>query len=202
MKIYFSPASPFVRKCLVAADELGVAEKIERLPSAAHPVHRDSQIVASNPLGQVPTFFLDDGTVLYDSRVICEYLDSRFGPRLIPEPGAERWARLTEQSLADGMLGGALLARYETAVRPEALRWSEWAEGQLAKVRSGLHWLEQEAPGFGERVDIGTLSFGCALGYLDFRFPAFDWRAGSPEVARWFERFNARPSMQATLPHA
>ncbi len=201
MKIYFSPASPFVRKCLVAAHELGVAERIELLPSAAHPVQRDAIIIRSNPLGQVPTFFCDDGTVLYDSRVICEYLDSVFGPRLIPSDGPARWLRLTEQALADGMLGGALLARYETAVRPQMLRWNDWAAGQLGKVDSGLTWLQQHAEGFGDRVDIGMISMGCALGYLDFRFPDFDWRAKAPHAAAWFAHFNKRASMQATLPH-
>ena len=202
MKIHFSPASPFVRKCLVAAHELGVADRIERLPSAANPVQRDARIRENNPLGQVPTFFCDDGTVLYDSRVVCEYLDAQHGGTLFPATGPERWLRLTEQSLADGMTGAALLVRYETMARPEALRWQDWTEGQLGKVHDGLAWLEKAAPGFGERVDIGTIAFGCALGYLDFRFPQFDWRSEAPAAARWFAAFNARPSMQATLPKA
>lgn len=202
MKIFYSPASPFVRKCMVVAHELGIAERIEKLPSAAGPVKRDANILPKNPLGQVPTFLCDDGQVLYDSRVICEYLDATHAGALFPKNGAERWARLTELALADGMTAAALLARYETMLRPEALRWNDWTDGQLAKVRTGLEWLETATPSFGERVDIGTIAFGCALGYMDFRFPAVDWRVEAPNTAKWFDAFNQRASMRATLPTA
>ena len=200
MKIFHSPASPFVRKCMVVAHELGIADRIEKLPSAASPVKRDATILPKNPLGQVPTFVCDDGQVLFDSRVICEYLNAMQSGALFPAGGTERWARLTELSLADGMTAAALLARYETMLRPEALRWSEWTEGQLAKVRSGLEWLETASISFGSRVDIGTIAFGCALGYMDFRFPSLQWRGEAPNTAKWFEGFNQRASMQATLP--
>ena len=200
MKIFHSPASPFVRKCMVVAHELGIADRIEKLPSAAGPVRRDATILPKNPLGQVPTFLCDDGQVLYDSRVICEYLDAKHSGSLFPADGTQRWARLTELALADGMTAAALLARYETMLRPEALRWNDWTEGQLAKVRTGLEWLETAAPSFGDRVDIGTIAFGCTLGYMDFRFPSVDWRAEAPNTAKWFEVFNQRASMQATLP--
>lgn len=200
MKIFYSPASPFVRKCMVVAHELGIADRIEKLPSAAGPVKRDASILPKNPLGQVPTFLCDDGQVLFDSRVICEYLNAMQAGALFPVEGAERWARLTELALADGMTAAALLARYESMLRPEALRWNEWTEGQLAKVRTGVEWLETASPSFGERVDIGTIAFGCALGYMDFRFPSVDWRAQAPKTAKWFDAFNRRGSMQATLP--
>jgi glutathione S-transferase len=200
MKIFHSPASPFVRKCMVVAHELGIADRIEKLPSAAGPVKRDATILPKNPLGQVPTFLCDDGQVLYDSRVICEYLDATHSGALFPKSGTERWARLTELALADGMTAAALLARYETMLRPEPLRWNDWTEGQLAKVRTGLEWLETAAPSFGDRVDIGTIAFGCALGYMDFRFPSVDWRGDAPNTAKWFGVFNQRASMQATLP--
>jgi glutathione S-transferase len=200
MKIFHSPASPFVRKCMVVAHELGIADRIEKLPSAAGPVKRDATILPKNPLGQVPTFLCDDGQVLYDSRVICEYLDATHSGSLFPADGTQRWARLTELALADGMTAAALLARYETMLRPEALRWNDWTEGQLAKVRTGLEWLEMAAPSFGDRVDIGTIAFGCTLGYMDFRFPSVDWRGEAPNTAKWFEVFNQRASMQATLP--
>jgi len=202
MKIFFSPSSPFVRKCMVVAHELGIAERIEKLPSAAGPVKRDATILPKNPLGQVPTFLCDDGQALFDSRVICEYLDAAHGGRLFPASGAERWARLTELSLADGMTAAALLARYENVLRPEPLRWAEWTGGQLDKVRTGLEWLETAAPDFGARVDIGTIAFGCALGYVDFRFPELDWRAAAPNSAKWFDAFSQRASMQATVPTA
>ncbi|MBM3344977.1 MAG: glutathione S-transferase [Betaproteobacteria bacterium] len=202
MKIFFSPASPYVRKCMVTAHELGVIDRIERLGSAANPVNRDANIVKANPLGQVPTFFCDDGTALFDSIVICEYLDATFGGRLFPAAGAKRWLRLREHAVADGILGAALLARYEATMRPEALRWGDWTNGQLAKVRSGVQWLEGAVGTFGDRVDIGTLSVGCALGYLDFRFADLEWRAAAPGVAAWYAAFSRRPSMLATVPHA
>ncbi|CAB3637777.1 glutathione S-transferase [Achromobacter pulmonis] len=201
MKIYFSPASPFVRKCMVIAHELGLADRIEKLPSAAGPVARDQTIIPDNPLGQVPTLITDDGQRLFDSRVICEYLNDLGKGALFPA-GAARWHALTEQSLGDGMLGAALLARYETALRPEPLRWDGWYEGQMGKVRDGLALLEKTAASLEGRLDIGTITIGCALGYLDFRYPDFDWRAGHPAVAAWFKAFNQRPSMQATLPPA
>ncbi len=201
MKIYFSPASPFVRKCMVIAHELGLVDRIQKLPSAAGPVARDQTIIPDNPLGQVPTLITEDGQQLFDSRVICEYLNDLGGGALFPT-GAARWRVLTEQSLADGMLGAALLARYETVLRPEPLRWDGWYEGQMGKVRDGLAQLEKTAASLEGRLDIGTITIGCALGYLDFRYPHYDWRGSHPAVAAWFKTFNQRPSMQATLPSA
>jgi glutathione S-transferase len=199
MKIYFSPASPFVRKCMVVAHELGLEGRIEKLDSAANPVNRDAKIRADNPLGQVPTFFTDGGEALYDSRVICEYLDALGGGTMFGT-GGQRWTLLTEQALGDGLLGAALLTRYERVARPKELYWADWEKGQMGKVADTVDRIEKLAPALGERVDIGTITFGCGLGYLDFRFPDFDWRSNHPKTAAWFETFNARPSMQATLP--
>jgi glutathione S-transferase len=136
MKIFHSPASPFVRKCMVVAHELGVADRIEKLPSAAGPVKRDATILPKNPLGQVPTFLCNDGQVLYDSRVICEYLDATHSGALFPADGTERWARLTELALADGMTAAALLARYETMLRPGAAALERLDRGP---ARQGAH---------------------------------------------------------------
>jgi glutathione S-transferase len=201
MKIYYSPASPFVRKVSVCAAELGIA--LERLPSAVHPINRDRTVVADNPLGQVPTLFTDDGTVLYDSRVICEYLDAQAGGgRLFPAPGPARWRALTEQSLGDGLLDAGLLARYEVLARPPEKQSEEWRAGQLDKITCALDRMEKLAPGFGDRMDIGTISIGCALGWLDFRFGDLRWREGRPALAAWFEHFDVRPSMAGSRPAA
>ena len=197
MKLFFSATSPYVRKCLVVAHELGVAERITLLPSNAHPVQRDATLVAQNPLGKVPTLVTDDGQVLYDSRVICEYLDASFGGQLFPRDGVARWQALTLQSLADGMLDAALLARYEEAARPEALRWAEWSAGQLDKLHTSLAALEAAPAQLTGRVDIGTLTLGCALGYIDFRFDRLGWRGRYPQVAAWAAGFLQRPSMAA-----
>ena len=200
MKMYYSPASPFVRKCMFIAHHLGLADRIEKLPSAAHPVTRDQSILPANPLGQVPTLSTDDGQVLFDSRVICEYLDQVGKGSFFPASGAARWKALTEQSLADGILDAALLSRYEGAVRPETLRWSDWTAGQMDKVAVGLSHFEKSIDAMAQRIDIGTVTLGCALGYLDFRFPDIGWRGKNPNLAAWFEKFSALPAMQATKP--
>src|SRR3712207_118002 len=201
MKIYFSPASPFVRKVTVSAAELGIT--LERLPAAVHPINRNRTVIADNPLGQVPTLFTGDGDILYDSRVICEYLDTQAGGnRLFPAPGPARWRALTEQSLADGVLDAGLLARYEVLTRPPERQSAEWRAGQIDKIICALGQFETWAAGFGERVDIGTITIGCALGWLDFRCDGLGWRDGRPALAAWFERFGARPSMAASRPSA
>ncbi|MDB5896274.1 MAG: Glutathione S-transferase, N-terminal domain, partial [Rhodoferax sp.] len=171
MKILFSPFSPYVRKCLVAAHELGLVDRITLLPSNAHPVQRDPQIIPDNPLGKVPTFFTDDGRVLYDSRVICEYLDHLGEGRLFPREPDARWETLTLQSLGDGMLDACLLARYEDVARPEAMRWPDWRAAQLDKVETALAHLDGKPSLLKDRVDIGTLTVACACWYLDLRFP-------------------------------
>ena len=200
MKLFYAPASPFVRKCLVAAAELGLRDRIELVSAAAHPIKRDAALVAHNPLGKIPTLITDAGAALYDSRVICEYLNALGNGPLVPD--ARRFEVLTEQSLADGIMDAAVLARYEMVARPEPLRWSDWVEGQLAKVGSGLDALEARVAAFRDRVDLGTIAFGCALGYLDFRFASLGWRDRHPNAAAWFERFGARPSMVTTRPPA
>ena len=206
MKLYFSPFSPYVRKCLVVGHELGLDARITLLPSAAHPIQRDQTIIANNPLGKVPTLLTDDGQALYDSRVICEYLDDLVGGSLFPKTGAARWQALKLHALADGMLDAALLARYEDVARPEAIRWKEWRAGQLDKIETSLAYLERDLAGdlkggakaLSERADIGTLTIGCALWYLDVRFTELQWRDHYPKVAQWYAAFGQRPSMQMT----
>jgi len=202
VKLFYSATSPFVRKCLVAAHELGLSDRIELLPVNVSPVKRDRTVVASNPLGQVPTLITDDGAAIYDSRVIFEYLNALAGGALMSDEGEERWKALTEQALADGMLDAAILARYETAVRPENLRWKEWTAGQIDKITCGLDELEKRAADFGDRVDLGTISFACALAYLDLRYQHLEWRQSRPNAAAWFEWFGGRESMVTTRPPA
>jgi len=203
MRLFYAPASPYVRKVTVAAIELGLAAHIERLPSAASPVTRDESIASVNPTAKVPTMVLADGTALFDSIVICEYLDSiAESPRLFPPVGPERFRALREHAIGDGILDAALLARYESVLRPAELRWQSWLDGQLRKVATALDVVETECGSYGERFDIGTLTIACALGYLDFRFSDLAWRNGRAAAARWFERVSARASMRDTVPHA
>jgi glutathione S-transferase len=209
MKLYYSPTSPFVRKCLICAQELGLRQRIELVPAAPHPVNRDRALIVFNPLGKVPTLITDQGAVLHDSRVICEYLIALHAELAGESPvraaglipgGDQRWAVLALQALADGILDAAVLCRYETAARPGALRWPDWVAGQLDKVTSGLGVLEAQATHFGARVDLGTISVACALGYLDFRYAELAWRERHPTLARWFDEFATRESMRVTRP--
>ena len=201
MKLYHSPASPFVRKVLVFAHEIGRAGEIELVSAAMTPVAGDADLNRENPLGKIPALVLDDGTALFDSRVICEYLDGLHdGPRRFPAAGAERWTALRRQALADGLLDAGVLCRYETFLRPAERQWTDWLEGQRAKFRRALDALDAEADGFGDTVDIGTIAAGCAADYLDFRSLDDGWRATRPRLGAWLERFAARPSMQATRP--
>lgn len=198
MKLYFSPTSPFVRKTLVVAHEVGLADQIEKVDCAANPVRRDQVIIAHNALGQVPTLLLEDGTMLADSRVICEYLNDRGGGALFPATGAARWRALADQSLGDGLLGAALLARYEVALRPPEKQWKDWLDGQFDKVATTLAAIEAQADALGDRADIGAITFACGLSYLDLRFADRDWRAAHPKAAAWYAAFSQRASMRAT----
>ncbi|QCK87764.1 glutathione S-transferase [Phreatobacter aquaticus] len=204
MKLFYSPASPFVRKVMVCAIERGLDGRIEKLSAAAHPINQDGNIKQHNPTGKVPTLIADDGMAIYDSRVICEYLDAQgTAPRLIPAEGSTRWQALVLQSAADEMLDAALLARYEAIARPENLRWSDWSDGQKTKIRTTVEDFSNASIAYLEaNVDIGTIAVACSLGYLDFRFPEIDWRKGHDRLAKWFASFSERPSMKATFPTA
>lgn len=196
MKLFHSPASPYVRKVMVIAHETG--RSFDLLPCKVTPVARDAAVAAQNPLGKIPTLLTDDGP-LYDSRVICQYLDAQHdGPPMYPAAGPARWTALRREALADGLLDAALLARYETALRPADKVSAEILQGHMDKIAAALTALEGETL---DGVDAGTVATGCALGYLDFRFASFDWRAGHPRLAAWFADFGARPSMAATVPH-
>jgi glutathione S-transferase len=202
MQLLYAPTSPFVRKVMVCAHLSGQAARIQWLDSAAHPVRRDGRIAAHNPLAKVPTLILDDGQSLYDSRVICEYIDSLGGAGIFPAAGPARWTALTRQALGDGLLDAALLARYELTARPAEVQWPVWREALLTKVAACLQAIDAAAPELATAVPtIGEIAIGCGLGYLDFRFPELDWRSSHPAAAPWYASFAQLPAMQATLPH-
>jgi glutathione S-transferase len=202
MKLFHSPASPYVRKVMVLAYETGLIERIDCLRAVVSPIERDLTVAVHNPTGHVPTLLLDDGTALFDSAVICQYLDSLHdGAPLHPAEPLARARELCLQALADGLLNAGVLVRYETVLRPEPLRWQDWIDGQLDKVVSSLavlerHWL----PNLQGPLGMGAIATGCALGWLDFRFPGLPWRGACPGLARWYGEFALRPSMQATWP--
>ena len=200
MRLWFNPASPFARKVRVMAREVGVEGRIEEVSVMVSPVKPHPDLAKENPLVKIPALTTDDGT-LYDSPVICEYLDSlHSGSRLFPAAGGDRWRQLCLQALGDGMLDAAVLMRYESAVRPQALLWNEWVAGQLGKIRAGLDSLERECGGWGERFAIGQLTAACVLGYLDFRFPDVGWDKTRPALKQWYAWAAQRPSMKATQP--
>jgi glutathione S-transferase len=199
MKLHYATASPYVRKVRVFAIETGLMDRIDLAKVAITPVGPDADLCVDNPIGKIPTLVRDDGGALYDSRVICEYLDGLHdGARLFPESGEARWTALRRQALADGILDAAVGTRYETFLRPESFRWRDWVDAQMQKVRRSLDALETES--LGDTLDIGTISVACALGYLDFRYADEGWRETRPGLAAWFEKFAARPSMSETRP--
>jgi glutathione S-transferase len=201
MKLHHNVASPFVRKVLVMAIETGLDDRLEPVTRMMTPVKPDADLALDNPLGKIPCLVTDDGAALFDSRVICEYLDSLHdGPKMFPSAGPARWTALRRQAQGDGIMDAGVLARYETFLRPEERRWPAWMEGQKQKFRRALDALEAESDGFGGTVDIGTITIGCALGYLDFRYRDENWRASRPRLAAWLARFSERPSMARTAP--
>ena len=206
MKLMFSPTSPFVRRVRAAAAELGLADRISLEPIQVAPVRENDAYAAGiNPLRKVPALVLDDGrTTLIDSTVICLYLDELAGGgRLLPCSGDERWEVLTRQAVALGMTDALVLSRYETALRPQALRWPEWSHDQEQRFWTGLGWFEERMAGAGAAdavPDLAQLALACCLGYADFRFPGFDWRGRAPVAAARYARLLQRPSLASTGP--
>jgi glutathione S-transferase len=203
MKLYYTPTSPFVRKVLVTAQELGLGDRIETVLLRPSPVQTDPTLSRENPLSKIPALVRDDGASLYDSVVICEYLDALAGGgRVIPAVSAARWDALRTQALADGVLDAAILVFYERQHRPKELHWDAWLQGQTQKALQGLDALDALAPTFGDAPDIGQIAAACAVGWLEFRAPFGDLRAARPALFAWYDRFAARPAMRATAPHA
>lgn len=200
MKLFYSPASPYVRKVLVVAHETDQFKDIELLDCAANPINKDASIAAYNPTGKVPVMILDNGKALYDSRIICHYLDTLHqGTQLYPTTGSDRWEVLRREALADGLLDAALLARYETVLRPEQYQWQDWSDAQMNKISGSVDQMQQDLGSFAG-FDAGQIASACALGYLDFRFPDYDWRTSHPALTEWFATFSKHPSMVSTLP--
>ncbi|MCW2269301.1 putative GST-like protein YibF [compost metagenome] len=202
MTLFHSPASPFVRKVMVVLHETGQTNRVAVQSINLSPVAPDADLNLTNPAGKIPALRLDDGNVLFDSRVICEYLDlQHVGNPLIPKEGAARWNRLTLAALADAVMDAAVLTRYETFLRPEEKRWDSWVDAQQDKIRRGLANLEQEhIAELASVFDIAAIGVACALGYLDLRMPDFGWRKRQPKLAAWYAEVSQRDSMRATDP--
>jgi len=201
MKLFYSPASPYVRKVLVLAHEKKIADQIEPINTTANPVKINEVLLAHNPLGKLPCLVLKDGRAIFDSSVITAYIDSLSEPRINPDVGSDRFDALTLEAMSDGMLDACLLMRYESTLRPKEKFWPDWYDGQMAKVDNTLDLLETRLmPVLNGKINIGVIAIACALGYLDFRFSDKKWRDTRPNLASFSTKMGERPSMKATQP--
>jgi glutathione S-transferase len=199
MQLFSANASPFARKVRVVLYETGQVADVELLSAEGSPMNSSRMPVAHNPLGKLPTLVRPDGPAIYDSRVICQFLNARAKADLYPQ--SHIWETLTLEATGDGVMEAALLMVYEGRSRPENMQYAPWVEGQWGKVTSTLdavnaRWMSHLAG----PVDAGSIAMGCALGYLDFRLGVRDWRQGRDGLATWYEGFSARESMLATVP--
>lgn len=205
LTLHWSPRSPFVRKVMIAAHEIGIEGRLTRARNVVA-LHRPNDVVmAYNPLSKLPTLVVDkaDGSreVFYDSHVICTYLDAHFAPgRLVPERREDRLAALRQEALGNGVMELLLLRLFE-GLRPEEFRSTELLSSLHRKLRRSLEVMEQDVPSLAARpFDLGHITIGVALSYLDFRFAAEEWHTAHPALKRWHDDFSARPSVQATVP--
>jgi glutathione S-transferase len=198
MKLRFSPLSPYVRKVSVTLIETGLEDRVENILTNVWDPETD--IADNNPLGKVPVLILDDGKVLYDSHVICEYLDSLHdGDKLFPQPGPARWQALRLHALGDGITDAGILTLLEGR-RPEEFKYEKWIQRQTAAMLRGMDALENDLENLDAGFGIGQICVACSLGWLDFRFLDLGWRADHPGLADWLEGASERPSMMQTVP--
>ena len=195
MHLYHSPTTPFGRKVMVLLHETGLLSQVAVIPVSGSPLASGTMPVDQNPLGKIPVLVRDDGMSLYDSRVICRYLDELSNAGLYGS-GDALWQVLTLEATADGILDAAVLMAYELRLRPEDKRFPDWLEGQWAKVTRALDMLEKRDLG---DFSMGQIALACALGYLDFRHDARHWRSGRPNLTAFAEVMQARPAMQSTM---
>ncbi|WP_456391280.1 glutathione S-transferase [Profundibacter sp.] len=199
MQLFYAAASPFVRKVMVTLHETGQLDDVELIDAAGTPLDATDMPTAHNPLGKIPALARKDGPAIYDSRVICRYLDSRAKSGLYPE--RSQWETLTLEATADGIMDAAVLMVYEGRCRPENMQSSDWVDGQWDKISRALdavttRWMSHLAG----PLDMGHIAMACALGYLDFRHDARAWRKDHDALDDWFAAFAGRESMLATRP--
>jgi glutathione S-transferase len=203
MKLYHSPTSPYVRKVMLTLHVTGQLDDVELVPGSGTPMDPNDETVQVNPLGKIPCLITDDGAAVFDSRVICRYLDHRAnsgaGGGLYPE-GDALFPVLTAEALADGIIDAGLLTAYEWRLRPEELRYQPWVDGQTAKVARGLAALERTEVVFSDEVNAAKIAAACAIGYIDFRLADLGWRDTCPRLAAWYAEISEKPAMKATVP--
>ena len=200
MTLHWSPRSPYVRKVMIAAHELGLQDRIDLVRTVVGGTTPHPELMRQNPLGKIPTLVLADGTIIYDSPVVCEALDRMAGGSLFPADWAARLGALRWQALGSGMLDISLL-RLAERNKPEPQRSAPHEALWVGKIGCCLDALEGEAGALaGTAFNIGHVAIGVALGYLDFRFAADAWRERRPKLAAWHATFNARPAVAANMP--
>ncbi|MGE0312865.1 MAG: glutathione S-transferase family protein [Lautropia sp.] len=200
MKLHWSPRSPYVRKVMICVHELGLDDRIERVRSVAAMLKPNAELMQDNPLSKIPTLVRDDGSTLFDSRVICEYLDEVGQGTLFPRGGEARWQALRWQAFGDGLLDALILWRNERE-RSEVSRSPELIAAFERKVDASLAQLAHEAAALSAApFGIGHVAIACALGYLDYRFDALGWRSKVDALARWHASVETRPSYRDTMP--
>lgn len=201
MTLHWSPRSPYVRKVTIALHEMGLQDRVQIVRTVAGGTLPHWELMKINPIGKIPTLELEDGTVIYDSPVIIEYLDTlHVGPKLCPAAWPERLTALRRHALGQGMLDNALPLLAE-GFRSADKQSEPHKELWRAKLRACVEALEHEAEALGESAfGVGHIAIGVALAYLDFRFDVLQWRDGHPKLAAWHATFNARPSVLANMP--
>lgn len=198
MQLYHATASPFARKVRVLVREKGLLDRVEEI--SVNPLADPAELHSVNPLGKVPALVLSDGLALFDSPVICEYLDTISGsPRFLPKEGERRWQVLRTQALADGIMDCAVAMIYESR-RPESQRSADWQQRRQAGILRSMRHLDDDPGLLSGPVNLGSIAVACALGYLDFRLPEIDWRQQHPHVASRYASLADLPGMRATLP--
>ena len=204
MKLFYAPQSPFARKVRAAAIELGLEERIQLEYAEVVPGRPNAEYARSrNPLRRIPALVTDSGETIFDSTVICEYLDALAGGGiLIPQDVRHRWRVLTNHALAQGMCESVILIRYETWLRPESARWSDWVDDHWDKINSGLDWFEHSDSELNGPIDLAHLALGCLLGYVEFRWPRHGWRERFSSIGAWFAQLEQRPTFAKTKPES
>ena len=200
MKLYHSPTSPYVRKVMVTLHLTGQLGDVELTPGSGTPIEANPDTLTANPLGKVPCLITGEGQALFDSRVICRYLDDRAGGKLYPA-APKLWETLTLEATADGILDAAVLMVYEARSRPEDKRDANWLDGQWGKIARAVDMIESRWMAYLQGpFDMAHAAVACALGYLDFRHGTRDWRSGHPELTAWYDAILDRDSVRATVP--
>ena len=201
MRLLSSPTSPYVRKVRMVLIEKGLGDAVTLAPGAPMGSEAEAAAVRSvNPLGKIPALVLDSGEALYDSPVICEYLDQLgTGPQLLPAQGAGRWTALRRQALGDGVADAAFNLVMEHR-RPAEQRSAEWLGRWTEALHNAAGALEVELAAGDFALDLGAIAVAAAFGYLDFRLPQIDWRAGRPRLTAWFAEFSQRAAFAETVP--